>query len=134
MGNHCAPCCFQKGGENDSILQANIADSRSGYKLDNSIRGGPKGSNALPSSKMDLSIKKGMAGGAYANEDYGLGDSTSLPFDTKYLKVTLEQAFAESAEDIFLGLIDNEQFLTFTVCVNNFKFQNMSLVSRDATS
>ena len=76
---------------------------------------------------MDLASKKGVTGPV--NDDYGLGDETSLPYDTKYLKVTLDQAFAESAEDIFLGLIDNEQCLDFTVCVNNFKFQNLSLVS-----
>jgi len=40
----------------------------------------------------------------------------------------LEQAFAESAEEIFLGLIDNDQGLAFTVCVNNFKLQNLALV------
>jgi hypothetical protein len=78
---------------------------------------------------MDLSIKKGVAAKANGVEDYGLDDETSLPFDTKYLKVTLEQAFAESADEIFLGLIDNDQCLAFTVCVNNFKIQNLSLVS-----
>ena len=128
MGNHCAPCCFHKGGDGDSILQADIKDPRSGYKLDNSLRGKQAASNALPSSKMDLSSKKGAAG--VVNDDYGLGDETSLPYDTKYLKVTLDQAFAESAEDIFLGLIDNDQCLEFTVCVNNFKFQNLSLVRK----
>ena len=76
---------------------------------------------------MDLSIKKAQ-GPQKISEDYGLGDDTSLPFDTKYLKVTLEQAFAESAEEIFLGIIENDQCLAFTVCVNNFKLQNMALV------
>jgi len=122
MGNHCAPCCFQKGGESDSILQENIKDGKNGYKLDNSIRGGK---DALPSSKMDLSMKKGNALNV---EDWGLDDETSLPFDAKYLKITLEEAFAENADEIFLGLIDQDQTLAFTVCVNNFKIQNLSLV------
>lgn len=82
---------------------------------------------------MDTQMKKQSMGGANAvrgvgpSEDYGLGDSTSLPIDTKYLKVTLEQAFAENGDDIFLGLIDHESYLAFTVMVNNFKLQNLSL-------
>jgi hypothetical protein len=59
MGNQCAPCCFQKGGENDSVLQTNIKDGKGGYRLDNSIRGSKANNNALPSSRMDLNNKKG---------------------------------------------------------------------------
>ncbi len=62
MGNQCAPCCFQKGGENDSVLQANIKDAKGGYRLDNTIRGSKNvKNNALPSSRMDLSGKKATA-------------------------------------------------------------------------
>lgn len=48
---------------------------------------------------------------------------------SRYLKVTLEEAFADSHEDVFMGLIDNDQVLQFTVMLNNFKLQNFNLVT-----
>ena len=59
MGNHCAPCCFQKS-ETDSILQSNIKDAKkSGYSLENNGRGAKAssvrgGNGAGPSAKMEL--------------------------------------------------------------------------------
>ena len=74
MGNSVAPCCFGKN-QPDNALQTNIKDGTSKYRLSYVDAGGKK--NTAGYSKPGASSHFGMV------EDFGLGDDTSLPLDTK---------------------------------------------------
>ena len=75
MGNSVAPCCFGKS-QPDNALQTNIKDGNSRYRL----------SNVDAANKRHASSNVGRQGATShfgMVEDFGLGDDTSLPLETK---------------------------------------------------
>ncbi len=77
MGNKC-PCCLKTAEEGaDSVLNEQIRNSKNGKMREQK----KSGKGAGPQSNYAKKDKKGGNGGPA--EDYGLGDDTSIPLDSK---------------------------------------------------
>lgn len=78
MGNKC-PCCYKTAdGGADSVLNEQIRNGKLRDQKKNGKGAGPQSNYANKDAKKNM---KGGSGGPA--EDYGLGDDTSIPLDSK---------------------------------------------------
>ncbi|TNV86417.1 hypothetical protein FGO68_gene3402 [Halteria grandinella] len=105
MGNQ-GSCCLTRS-EPDSILQQPLDDKQ--YRL----------SQMIVKPNKDL-----IPGGDYLFAQLG-DDETSLPIDTKYLKIDLERAFSQTErEALGINKYDDDKLLSFTINMSRIQLKD----------